>query len=75
VTGSLIVTAELYVDTGERTRYGQQWIRPPTATFDCWRCFHHDEVSGAGGIPGFVAGVRQAHRKVCPSVAAHPGAA
>lgn len=69
--GPRIVVATLHIDAGERTRTGR-WVRQPTATYTCNRCWFHETVTGPERVLAFTAHIRQTHHQACRTAAA-PG--
>lgn len=68
VPPALIVVATLHIDAGEQ-RYGR-WVREPTATYTCNRCWWHESVTGSVQVIAFTGHIRRTHRQACPSAAA-----
>lgn len=67
-TPVLIVAATLHIDCGEYHR--GRWVRQPTATYTCNRCWSHETVTGAARVIAFTAHIRHTHHQACPSAAA-----
>lgn len=65
----LVVTATLHIDTGELVK--GRWVRQPTATYTCNRCWYRETVTGPERVRAFTAHIRHTHRQACPSAANH----